>query len=273
MVRINIVQAQKIETEMLKETVEILDRNEIVFYMAYGSALGTVRHNGPIPWDADTDILVPMNLLDKAKKCLERELTDKFRIHELANDKSYKLVFPRVALPNSSSDYIHVDIFPLIGLPDENEKQVDIVKELDKRLDVFMRYKHMRQNIVHPTPIKLFIGRCIELFCPPVSKKILLKQFYKILNKYPYESATYVSSAGACYGIKNIMKKDMYGTPEYMEYCGFKVPVPEKWDDYLKNYYKDYMKCPPEAERNKGFALTFDIADSDYEKIKEVIEG
>ena len=269
---INIKQAQKIETEMLRETVDILNRNGITFYMAYGSALGTIRHHGPIPWDADTDILVPINMLDKAKTCLACELSDKFRIHELANDKSYKLVFPRVALPNSSSDQIHVDIFPLIGLPENNAKQIKIVKKLDKILNIFMRLKHFRQGIVHPTSLKLFVGRCVELFYPPVSKKILLKQFYKLSEKYFYENAKHVSSAGACYGTKNIMIKDIYGDPVYTDYCGFKVPIPEKWDEYLKNYYKDYMKFPSISEQEKGLAMTFEINADDYKKVKGIIE-
>ena len=128
----------------------------------------------------------------------------------------------------------------------------------------------MRQNIVHQTPLKMFIGRCVELFCPPISKKAILEKFYKAAKKHPYESSNYVSTAGACYGTKNIIRKDVYGTPVYMDYCGFKVPLPEKWDEYLKIYYKDYMKFPPETERNKGLAQTFDIDDKDYQNIKDV---
>lgn len=272
MVRINIAQSQIIETEMLKETAKILKDNGIVFYMAYGSALGTVRHHGPIPWDADTDILVPINLLDKARECLKNNLSDRFRLQELENDKGYKLLFPRVALPNSNSDQIHVDVFPLIGLPDDPKKQVAISNELDRRLFTFMVRKHLRQNIVHPSPIKNFIGRCVELFCPPISKKQLKKQYYKILNKYPYEDAKYVTSAGACYGVKNIMEKSVYGTPVMMDYCGFSVPLPEQWEFYLTKYYKEYMNFPPESEQKKGLSFETDIADEDYEKLRDVIE-
>ena len=36
------------------------------------------------------DILVPINMLEKATACLKSELTDRFRIHDFYSDKSYK---------------------------------------------------------------------------------------------------------------------------------------------------------------------------------------
>lgn len=272
MKKIDIKQIQAIETEMLKETAKIFKDNGIVFYMAYGSALGTVRHHGPIPWDADTDILVPVNQLDKAVGCLKSELPDYFRIHSLETDKNYKLIFPRVALPNSSSDQIHVDIFPLLGLPDDPKKQMAISNKLDKRASIFLRNKHFSQFVMHPSFIKTCIAKFIEIFCPIYTKKQLLKQYYKIANKHPFETANYVTSAGACYGSKNIMEKSIYGTPVMMDYCGFSVPLPEQWEFYLTKYYKEYMNFPPESEQKKGLSFETDIADEDYEKLRDVIE-
>ena len=100
----------------------------------------------------------------------------------------------------------------------------------------------------------------------------LISKYYDILKDYPYANANYVTSAGACYGTKNILPKEIYGDPAWVDYCDFKVPIPEKWDDYLKNYYKEYMEFPSEEIRNKGLSLTFEIYDEDYEKVKDIIE-
>ena len=86
MAKINITQIQKIENEMLRETIKILGRNGITFYMCCGSVLGTVRHGGPIPWDTDMDILIPFNMLEKARNCLESELSDRFCLDDLKNN-------------------------------------------------------------------------------------------------------------------------------------------------------------------------------------------
>ena len=268
---INIKQMQAIETEMLKEITEILSRNEVVFYMGFGTVLGAVRHKGPIPWDGDADILVPYTMLEKARKCLEAELSDKFMVHSLNNDNKYNLVFPRVALSKQSSFDLHIDIFPLLGLPDEREKQVEICERLVK-ICTNLRYKQFRRFILHMSFIKNIIGKLIEVFHTPYTCRQLVNKHYKLLKDYSYDTSTYVTSGGACYGIKNILPKSIYGTPVWVDYCDFKVPIPEKWDEYLRNYYNDYMSFPPEEIRNKGLNTVCNIGDEDYEKIKEVIE-
>ena len=123
------------------------------------------------------------------------------------------------------------------------------------------------------SPIKNIIGKAIEIFCSPLSCRALGRRYYSMTEKYEYDSAETVYSGGGCYGTRNIMSKSFYGTPTWVDYCGFKAPIPEKWDAYLKQYYKDYMKFPPEEEQNKGLSLTYSISDADYEKIKEVTEN
>ena len=268
MTKINIEQIQKIENEMLKETIEILNRNNITFYMCCGSVLGTIRHGGPIPWDTDMDILIPSSLLEKARTCLEKELSDRFCIDDLRNNKDYSNLFPRVAMPSTSSNTLHIDLFPLMGMPDIRRKQQKIIKNLTRRQKVFIRYKAMRKCISHPNAIKLFIARMIEIFCSPFSKKELTRQYYKIVNKYPYESADYIMNAcGNC-----VFEKDVFGTPEWKEYCDLKAPIPEKWDLYLRTCYGDYMQLPPQEERDYWLSYQLEIDDKDFERIKDYIK-
>ena len=272
MARINIAQIQKIENEMLKETIEILKRNNITFYMCCGSVLGTIRHKGPIPWDTDMDILIPVSMLEKARDCLEKELSDRFCIDDLKNNKKYTNLFPRVAMPATSSNTLHIDLFPLMGLPDDRDEQLKICKILSKRQKVFICYKRMREVVSHPNAVKLFLARMIEIFCSPFSKKELTRQYYKILTKYPYESADYVMYACGHYGSKNIFEKDVFGTPVWKKYCDIEVPIPEKWDFYLRRYYKDYMQLPPKEERDFWLSFEMEIDDKDFERIKDDIK-
>ena len=86
---INIHQIQRIELEMLRETDAILRKNGIRFYMCCGSVLGTVRHGGPIPWDTDMDLLIPADQLNRARDCLEKELSPRFCIDDLQKNKKY----------------------------------------------------------------------------------------------------------------------------------------------------------------------------------------
>ena len=144
---------QKIETEMLKETIDVLRKNDVVFYLAFGSVIGAVRHGGPIPWDSDVDIVVPASMLDKTVACLEEGLSSRFMVHGLHNDKKYNLIFPRVAISPETSFTLHVDIFPLLGFPDDADEQLRLLRRIDKCADK-LKNKQFRKYICHMSPIK-----------------------------------------------------------------------------------------------------------------------
>lgn len=271
MAKINISQIQKIENEMLKEAIAIFKRNNIPFYMCCGSVLGTIRHSGPIPWDTDMDLLIPYSLIEKARNCLENELSDRFCIDDFRNNKDFRNLFPRVALPHTCSNTLHIDLFPLMGLPDDEEEQLEICKKLMHKQTIFEKYKHFRKAICHPNLVKNIIGKFIEVFCSPFSKEQIYRQYYNIISKYPYETANYAMNSCGHYGAKNIFSKDVFGTPEWKPYCDFEVPVPEKWDFYLRRYYKEYMEFPPKEERDYWLAFELEIDDRDYEIMKDVI--
>ena len=50
---------------LMKKTIDLLNENNINFYLISGTLLGHVRHKGFIPWDDDIDILVSPDILDK----------------------------------------------------------------------------------------------------------------------------------------------------------------------------------------------------------------
>ena len=47
--------------ELLDKFLEIAEKHKIEYYMAFGSCLGAVRHQGFIPWDINIDILLKHN--------------------------------------------------------------------------------------------------------------------------------------------------------------------------------------------------------------------
>lgn len=245
-----ITEMQAIETEMVKEVVEICERNNITYFLHCGSALGAIRHQGPIPWDPDVDIIVPNNEIDNFCAAMRRELPEKYYLDYYETNKSYPCLFPRIGLRGYSTKILHADIFILTGMPSNKNDQIRTHKKA-KLLKLVFYFKHEIENPFLPNYKKL-IRYVIKLVLLPISRQWLINKFQNYCSKYPYNTAEYVSNLAGHYGTKNVLKKSIYGNGSVVKYGGFDVKIPEQYDSYLKHYYGDYLKLPPKTERNEN---------------------
>ena len=53
------------QLEILDFIDDICKKNNIPYFLSYGSMLGAVRHKGMIPWDDDIDLGIPRKYYDK----------------------------------------------------------------------------------------------------------------------------------------------------------------------------------------------------------------
>lgn len=57
--------------DLLRKTINILEKHNISHFLISGTLLGHVRHNGFIPWDDDMDLLIDNSILSKLDAILE----------------------------------------------------------------------------------------------------------------------------------------------------------------------------------------------------------
>ena len=68
---------------MYKELARIFDEHGIRYYGMYGTELGTIRHDGFIPWDLDIDLIVFSDDMPYISELLNTELDqEKYYYHE-----------------------------------------------------------------------------------------------------------------------------------------------------------------------------------------------
>jgi len=261
----NILEVQNIENEMLSYIDKICKKNNLRYYLVCGSVLGAVRHNGPIPWDSDVDITVPINELETFCKTMQQELQgSKYRILIPGNNDDINSIttFPRIALNNINPRLLHIDVFPQIGISSNVEEQEEHTRELT-RLKTMYRDKKL-SNTKNGGFIKVLIKNTyLKWKMRKVDEKQILKDFYNLCKKYDYEDSQYVTNPCGHYGIKNVVPKSYFGEPDYLPYGDMLLPVPEKTHEYLTHYYKNYSTFPPQEEIDGLMQYTITIEHDD----------
>ena len=93
-------------TELLFYITDLFDKNNIEYFIYYGTLLGCLRHKGLIPWDTDVDLYINLNSMDKLKK-LQNSIHQ--NTHYRLNISGSKKHPSRLSY--SKINKIHVDIY------------------------------------------------------------------------------------------------------------------------------------------------------------------
>lgn len=129
------------ELEVLQKVAEICDRHNIVWYAAYGTLLGAIRHEGFVPWDDDIDIWVKRNDYNRLIKILPVELPPEYEVrspllqtgydqfHTLVNNGSFSMEEEHLKQYHGCPFSVGLDIFPLDYLP-RNDAEREVQKNL-----------------------------------------------------------------------------------------------------------------------------------------------
>lgn len=256
---------QLTELNLLKEFAMICDKYQLRYYIIGGTLLGAVRHNGFIPWDDDVDVAMPRKDYKKFLELAPKELKTDMYIKHIGNCEEYRYSFGRIStnrmkIINRSANIPRVedawiDIIPLDGLPSNW-----ILRNLHKIHMLFWRslnqvaqYDELvdqkrKRGIVGSIAVK--IAGC-KIFRGVIRYRSCLQRLDKVLEKYEYDKCEVVINYVAAYGFKEtFLKKAFSDGHKYLFEDSYFIG-PKDGDYVCRTIYGDYMKLPPENERNK----------------------
>ncbi|UUD36805.1 LPS biosynthesis protein [Mycoplasmopsis californica] len=210
--------------DLLKEFVEIADKHQLEYLIFYGSLLGTIRHNGFIPWDDDIDLVITKETYD----FLVEHYPDKIKTNENSNNF---LLIPKFSNDDDTNiNAVFLDLFVIVKTSKPNIKKYTSPKRVLRWMATFINRKtHKYQWGINILKVLFFWTRWW--------KKYTFKKAYNDL---------YDKNGDVFCIIFSPMKKDtlcnIFDNIDFKNYKTHKfedtvVRVPNNWEEiFLKNY-------------------------------------
>lgn len=255
-------ESREIQIAMLKEIDSFCKNNDIVYYLAFGTLLGAVRHKGFIPWDDDVDIMMPRKDYETFERLFPSD--GQYRFLTRNNTINYPYAYGKVIDTRTKKEEplrakyqvigIDIDVFPIDNYPnslDETKEWCYTIRRTQNRLNrTFVKYS-MGNNFfrtIAKTIILTFyrllddIGIC--------SVKGLVSKIDLISQEYNSIETNYCGIASiSTYGERKRNRCLIFESSIDIPFEDSLFPAPIGYDEYLTDIYGDYMQLPPIEKR------------------------
>ena len=264
----NINEIQKIEKDLLNAFILFCQENNLKYYLAYGSALGTIRHHGFIPWDDDIDVCMPRQDYDKLLDLIKAEnKISKSCVFKIPGDKNYSYSFIKLINPNTFlvesgllekySIGVWIDIFPIDHVSENDKDRKKYIKQINL-LNKIIQYNSLISVKSRPTNniIKNYIKQIVIMLSKLLVKCVSLERFTMIVDNLARnydlmnQSSNLYSEIVWYHQEKDVYNKDIIFPLRKGQFEKIECSLPNDVNQYLILFYGyDYMKLPPIEKR------------------------
>lgn len=253
---------QKVQLEILTEVDRICRENGIKYWLAGGTQLGAVRHDGFIPWDDDLDIAMKRGDYTRFMQTAPKVINKKFVVQDWNIEPGFGLPFAKVRKADTlyieagsknvkATQGIYIDVFPYDNLPDDQDDRDRLRKQLWFRLRlILMKQRYTPWNNDNHFSIQRYIGYIPYRIMACFRNREKLKESYlSAAQEYNKVQTVYMYNSGEPEDVKYPMPPDLLSDLILHKYEDKEFYIPRDYDYYLKTAYGNYMKLPPEGER------------------------
>ena len=268
--------------EMLQDWMRVCDKYQLNYTLSGGSVLGTIRHQGFIPWDDDIDINMPRRDFNRLKEIFAKEMGDKYRLlapeltkghgnsasRFVKKDTVYR-TFSDIAEPK---DHCGICIY-IFGL--ENTPNNAFLRNLHGYLCLAVGYLLSCRKVYDYLPKLLEVQDSPEVRAA-FGKKYKIGHFFAFLpldtvTRWTYHVYSACKNDRSKYVTIPSGRKHYFGEMDTREnmcesqtgtFEGMTVKIPKGIESYMTRLYgPDYMTPPPVAKREKHPLFEFDLGE------------
>lgn len=227
----------------------------IEYCLMGGSALGTVRHKGFIPWDDDLDIFMTPDNYEKFREVFNKNAGKKDYHLQEWGQKDGMVALAKVRKNESTliekdlekwdiHQGVYIDIFILHTCPDN----------VIKRKWQFIWAKYLvakgaaNRGYNKKGGLLGFAIKCLQVLPKRFLLGYALKQVYRFRNE---NSDFFCHFMGRAMLKTGLYKRTYFSTMKKAPFESIELYVPGKVEEYLHDRWGDYMKLPSEEEIKK----------------------
>ena len=245
---------------ILKKIISICDELKINYFLAYGSLIGAVRHQGFIPWDDDLDLIMLRPDYEKFKAYCSSHEAEMFPFKLLGrhNTPDYPYAINRFCdlryemVSQNAPDAgmgMFIDIYPFDGAGNDEQ---EVYKKIGKKKWLWINCLFSALKGKFEPSSKGILRSIVKLpghlFARLMGPGFFLNRLESLKDTYTLEESRYVTCMVWDWPIK-LKEKRHFEEFTYLPFEGIQVKVPKEYDAVLRNSYGDYMQLPPEDQR------------------------
>lgn len=238
-------------SDILASIAVFCEENNICYFLAWGTLIGSVRHKGFIPWDDDIDIWMPRPDFNRFASTYTNT---SYQLRSMQTNPDFPLCFAKVcderysAIDEFGKDFgLYVDIFPLDGLPTDTGRMKKHIRHIRRweelwSSQVLTRKINLSSRMSLNKALKVIASRLLHPFLPDT---VIQKHLLAGYEKFSWDTAEKVMD----FSTDVVFQKKMFIPAQKGLFEGNNYALPYDYDTILRSYYGDYMTLPPENQR------------------------
>ena len=251
------VELQKIwhvELDLLSKLIEVLDKNNIRYFIGGGTLLGAVRHQGFIPWDDDIDIMMFREDYEKLLSIAPKEFQEPYFFQTAYTDYGYFRGHAQLRRSDTTGmlsyeadkvpfhQGIFIDIFPLDAVPDDSkaaQNQRQRLRNWNRTLNSGVRRSNSREH--HPVlhTLRKSAANLIAFFYPYHKQYCKMEEICKEYNDKGQKRVGLLSFDPN--NARFQWHKKYFEETVMLPFENLTLCAPKDYHSILKKMYGDYM--------------------------------